>query len=152
MPLEISLFLGDDFFLSNFYEKEFVWRNILWKTSEHAYQWAKGDDSDTVGLEAIRTAPTPGKAKRLGRKVKMRADWEEVKYEIMKDIVRTKFSDPELAQKLLATGQAELIEGNTWGDKTWGCVKENGEWEGRNLLGRILMEIRTELEAKNVKG
>lgn len=60
----------------------------------------------------------------------------------MLQIVRNKFTDPDLRQKLLDTGNARLIEGNTWGDMTWGMV--NGK--GQNLLGKILEKVRLEIE------
>jgi ribA/ribD-fused uncharacterized protein len=85
---------------------------------------------------------TPGKAKRAGRNLQLRHDWEKVKYDVMLDIVFAKFyQHPELAAKLLATGDAELIEGNWWNDTTWGVC--NGV--GSNWLGRILMMVRARL-------
>ena len=149
--LEINSFRGDYQFLSNFYERPFDWDGMTWRSSEHAFQAAKAEPGDKVARMAIKMAGTPAIAKKMGRQVKMRADWDDVKVGIMRDIVRAKFSDPYLAQQLLATGSAELIEGNTWGDKIWGCVLENGEWEGRNMLGRILMEVRSEMEKTNGK-
>lgn len=66
------------------------------------------------------TKLNPSEAKKLGRKVTLRKDWESVKIKIMEEIVRAKFvQNPELAQKLIATGNAYLEEGNTWGDKVW---------------------------------
>jgi ribA/ribD-fused uncharacterized protein len=89
----------------------------------------------------IRSALTPGKAKRLGRKVTLRANWELIKIDVMLDLVRQKFQDPDLAWMLINTGDAELIEGNHWGDKFWGVC--NGE--GENHLGKILMQVRDEI-------
>ena len=64
----------------------------------------------------------------------------------MERLVRAKFADPELAAKLLATGGRELIEGKTWRDTTWGCVRGgDGEWKGRNELGKSLMRVREEI-------
>ena len=86
---------------------------------------------------------TPNESKKLGRKVKLREDWEDVKVDIMYEIVKQKFiQNPDLKDKLIATGNAYLEEGNTWGDKVWGTV--NGE--GFNHLGFILMKIREELK------
>jgi len=142
----ITSFRGEHFFLSNFFERAFEWDGLTWRSAEHAYQASKAADGDKIGKYAIKMAATPAIAKRLGAKVEMRADWDEVKYAFMRLIVRAKFSDPEMARLLLATGDEELVEGNTWGDKTWGCVLEGGEWEGRNMLGRILMDVRAELK------
>ena len=137
-------------FLSNFYEAEILYEGIIWQTSEHAYQAAK--TTDKGWRNAIQDAATPGRAKRLGRKVPLRADWEEVKLGIMKEIQRRKFTQwPTLKEALLATGDAMLIEGNNHGDRTWGAELVDGEWVGDNFLGKILMEVRKELkeEARN---
>ena len=84
----------------------------------------------------------PNEAKALRRKVKLRSDWEEIKNDMMYEICLNKFEqNPDLAEKLKATGDAILIEGNTWGDKCWGQV--NGE--GENRLGKILMRVREKL-------
>ena len=94
---------------------------------------------------AIATAKTPGQAKRAGRKAVLRHDWEDVKMNVMRKALRKKFSDPELKAKLLATGDQILEEGNTWHDKYWGV--DSVTREGKNMLGKILMEIRDELRA-----
>lgn len=85
----------------------------------------------------------PSEAKRLGRRVKLRDDWEEVKELVMYEICYHKFNqNPDIKRMLLNTGDAELIEGNTWGDCIWGVC--NGV--GNNLLGKILMRVRNELK------
>lgn len=91
----------------------------------------------------IAALPTPLAAKRTGRVVLLRADWEEVKVEVMRAVLKAKFSDPELADALLATNDAELIEGNWWGDKFWGVCRG----VGKNKLGQLLMQLRAELRA-----
>lgn len=84
----------------------------------------------------------PSSAKRKGRHVQLRHDWEKVKFDIMYEICKAKFSqNAELKDKLLATGDEYLEEGNTWGDRIWGTV--NGK--GQNNLGKILMRVREEL-------
>lgn len=81
-------------------------------------------------------------AKKLGRQVPLRGDWEEVKDNIMYEICKAKFTQNEdLKEKLLATGNDILEEGNTWGDRVWGTVNGVGE----NRLGKILMRVREEL-------
>lgn len=136
----INEFKGDYEFLSNFSDSAIVYNGYLYPTAEHAFQAAK-----TLNLkeqEKVREAPTPSQAKRIGRKVQLRPDWEKIKEEIMYDIVRLKFvSNPELAKKLFETEDSILIEGNTWGDTYWGMC--NGI--GKNKLGRILMAVRKEL-------
>lgn len=74
----------------------------------------------------------------MGNEVPLRSDWEKVKVDIMRKIVKSKFTDIELMKKLKATGDAELVEGNTWKDFFWGICNDRGQ----NWLGRILMEIR----------
>jgi cytidine deaminase len=67
----------------------------------------------------------------------------------MATVLRAKFQAPELRRKLLATGDRELIEGNNWRDTTWGCIRDKeGNWKGRNELGKLLMQIRDELRAE----
>jgi ribA/ribD-fused uncharacterized protein len=81
--------------------------------------------------------------KKKSRSIKLRSDWDRIKIRVMFEVLRIKFSIPELQSKLLATGNQELIEGNDWGDEFWGVNKHTGV--GRNFLGRILMHIRQEI-------
>lgn len=141
---DITHFHGDYFFLSNFYPSPVEFQGELYPTVEHAFQAAKTLDPEE--RRAVQYATTAAAAKQIGRQVNLRADWELVKLDVMRELVRQKFSDPELRSKLLATGDAGLIEGNTWNDKTWGCVMFRGEWIGKNWLGKVLMEVRQELE------
>ena len=133
----IDRFDGEYAFLSNFsnsilYDDE----GIEYPTVEHYFQAQK-----TLGLNTrlvIAAAPTPGKAKGIGRHVQLRSDWNNVKIDIMRDALIQKFSDKKLQKKLIETGDAELIEGNWWGDKFWGVCGGEGE----NHLGKLLMEVR----------
>lgn len=133
---KIDSFSGEYDFLSNFYSQEITYDGIKYPTNEHAFQAAK--TLDLAKRQAIAKLATPGQAKRAGRKVLLRSDWEDVKFDVMKEIVILKFITPELKEKLLATKDAELIEGNTWNDRCWGVC--NGV--GQNNLGQILMEVR----------
>lgn len=92
-------------------------------------------------------------AKHLGRKVNLRKDWENIKYNIMFDIVKAKFDQhPDLQEQLLLTNDEMLIEGNDWNDRVWCCVQsENGNWLGSNLLGNILMQLRIDYQKENNK-
>lgn len=132
-------FDGTDFeFMSNF-----VWCTVqldgqFYPTTEHAYQAAKTFDLDNRRLICI--AKTPGISKRLGQKCKMRDDWDRVKEDVMYDLLVQKFSQPEFAEKLLATGMRYLEETNHWGDRYWGV-----DGTGKNRLGMLLMKIRSEL-------
>lgn len=129
-------FDGDYRWLSNF----FVEKNG--KTGEHLFQSFKTNDQAEGA--AILAAATPGEAKGLGRRCTLRADWEERKEDFMSRVLHFKFfGDPELGAKLLATGDAELIEANTWNDRYWGVDRDTGI--GKNRLGVLLMETRDRL-------
>ena len=138
---EIMTFRGVFQFLSNMYSASFVWDGRSYKNSEAAFQSAKSLDP------AIRdefSAMTGVVAKREGKKVLLRRDWEAVKDGIMEEVVREKFiQNTELLKKLIDTGDMELVEGNRWHDKYWGVDMATGE--GENHLGIILMKIREEL-------
>ena len=143
----INHFDGEYAYLSNFAHRPIIIKGKTWVTVEHIFQATKTLDEDL--REQIRLASTPGKAKQMGRKVHIRSDWEEIKQEVMLKSVRLKFrQNSELKEKLLKTEDAILVEGNTWHDNTWGnchCQKCQ-ETEGRNLLGKILMQVRRELK------
>lgn len=133
-------------FLSNFYPVTFSWRGTSAASSEHHYMAAKTDDPDQ--REAILTADSPRQAKRLGRAVSLRPGWdEEEKFQVMRSVLEAKFADPGMRDLLLGTGDALLVEGNTWHDQTWGdcSCPEHRSWPGRNALGRTLMEVRSVL-------
>jgi ribA/ribD-fused uncharacterized protein len=138
----IDKFDGDYAFLSNFYEAPCKFEGEVYPTVEHAFQAAKTLDLDE--RKRIAKAETPGQAKRMGRNVSLRADWEDIKTDVMRECLISKFSHPVLKMQLLATDEEELIEGNYWHDTCWGicsCEKCNGK--GENRLGKILMEVRT---------
>lgn len=129
-------FKGKYYFLSNFYPCQVTYHGITYQNSEAAFH-AQKDPSRAEEFCKLN----PSQAKRLGRKVKLRSDWEYVKDGIMKDILIFKFKqNPELAQKLLNTGEVMLVEANNWGDTYWGYDEINNV--GQNRLGYILMEIR----------
>jgi len=133
----IDKFTGDYDFLSNFYPATIEVEETVFPSVEHAYQAMKSKDPEE--RERIRACKTAGDAKRAGQKVSLRPEWEEIKVQVMKTLLMLKFMDnPDLAERLLATGNAELIEGNHWGDRVWGVYKG----EGQNLLGRLLMKTR----------
>lgn len=143
----IDSFEGEYEFLSNFYPSEINIGGIKYPTVEHAFQAMKVADT-RVRLK-IAAAPTPGQAKRMGRSVDLRPDWEQVKMAVMQICLQKKFDIPELREKLLATGNAELIEGNTWHDNCWGschCPKCGNK--GTNWLGKLLMNRRVMLKNK----
>lgn len=131
-------------FLSNFWPCSIIGYGKT--TVEHCYQASKC--KDTTDFNAILAASTPGEAKKLSRKVVMREHFELEKKNIMLQLLRSKFSDlnPELKEKLLATGNEELQEGNYWGDTFWGVDLRTGK--GNNLLGKLLMQVRAECKSQ----
>jgi len=133
----ITSFSGDYRFLSNFCPAQVYFDEIHFSSVEHAYVASKTlDPSERIKISLI---DSPGQAKRYGRKLELRSDWDFVKHSFMKDFVRQKFLDTGLLMMLLETGDRELIEGNTWGDTYWG---QSPVGVGENNLGKILMNIR----------
>lgn len=131
-------------FLSNFYEAPVTYRGLTFGSNEAAFQAQKTLDD---AVKRLFTEYSPAKSKGVGRRVALRADWEEAKDGIMEEIVRAKFTQhPELACQLLATGDKILVEGNTWHDVYWGVDTRTGE--GENHLGKILMKVRAELKER----
>jgi ribA/ribD-fused uncharacterized protein len=139
----ISKFWKEFSFLSNFFPVNIEFNGKIFPSVEHAYQAAKTLDKDEQ--EKIRVSLSPGKAKRLGKKVKLREGWNKVKLQLMENFLRQKFDNISLKQKLLNTKGHELVEGNNWGDKFWGCsLNPDGTFSGQNHLGLLLMRIRDE--------
>lgn len=139
----ITRFDGDHYFLSNFYPCTILWSGKRYRTAEHIYQAQKS--VDPIERDLIRFAPSPGKAKRLGSRAKLRPDWDDIKDELMYEIVLQKFKqNPDIRKRLLKTGDQILIEGNYWGDTYWGRTEDGG----LNKLGLILMKVREELRGK----
>ena len=142
----INQFRGAYFFLSNFAPAIVVYEGITYPTAEHAYQASKTIYSSM--REGIAAQPTPAEAKVLGNQIALRFDWDDqLALKIMEDIVRAKFEDDALAQKLIETSPSELIEGNSWGDTFWGQCNGQGE----NHLGKILMKIRLECRQRLIQ-
>jgi len=136
----IDNFRGPYRWLSNFEMVEVTMPDgITYPSTEHAFQAHK--ILDLKARRNIAALPSPREAKKLGRHLKLREDWEEVKFDVMLTALRLKFKYPHLREKLLATGRSQLVEGNTWGDRVWGVC----DGEGENHLGRLLMQVRDEL-------
>lgn len=136
---EILGFFGDYRFLSNFYPSPIIFENRLYPSVEHAYAAAKTDDERFK--QWIIREPSPGNAKKIGRNAPLKANWDKIRCDVMRDLLILKFSQEPFMSKLIATGDAYLEETNTWGDTFWGVC--NGT--GKNNLGKILMEIRADL-------
>ncbi len=117
---QIDRFNGENVFLSNFYPSTITVGTLQFPTVEHAFHAEKTFDQQTKWL--IAQARSPGQAKKLGRKLDLRSDWEDIKFSVMLNLVRLKFEDSTLQAKLLATGESELIEGNNWVIHTGVCA------------------------------
>jgi ribA/ribD-fused uncharacterized protein len=166
----ISEFRGQYRFLSNFWEQPVFYQHpyrqgaIWWPTAEHAFQASKTQLPTQV--QWVLDADSPGQAKRLGRKLTLRDDWEQVKKRVMFSVLTAKFvppgymQDDTLARQLVATAPHVLVEGNTWEDRYWGACTAawppdrlpkwtpdiGRELWGHNYLGRLLMAVRDILE------
>jgi ribA/ribD-fused uncharacterized protein len=161
-PMVIAWF--DDFdgeheyrVLSNFYEGEPIWIPVMkefFATGEHAFAAMKaGSNRDMM---AIQSASSPGQAKALGRSVRLRHNWEVIKYDAMMAVLRAKFTlDREEGHVLLKTEDALLVEGTYWHDQVWGVALNSRTADpllapGRNWLGTMLMARRAELRAEQM--
>lgn len=135
----IDKFRGQHKFLSNFCSINIEYEGIVYPSVEHAYVAAKTLDQDIRRQVAL--IASPAEAKKTGHRLTLRPGWDEIRLGIMEELLRKKFSYEHLAGLLLATGDEELIEGNTWGDTWYGQCNGAGE----NHLGKLLMKIRDEL-------
>jgi ribA/ribD-fused uncharacterized protein len=129
---------------SNWYACKFKWNGFVWSNSEQAYMSAKSFDKE-YQLK-IKKTTNPAEAKKIGRKVKLRPDWDKVKYQIMIDILLAKFSqNPMLSEILLETGSENIHE--DCNDPWWGGGPNFPG--GRDLLGKALISVRKTLK-KNI--
>ncbi|MDX3854214.1 GTP cyclohydrolase II [Streptomyces sp. AK02-01A] len=142
VPSVIDRFVGPWEFLSNYSPAPVHLDNRPYPTVEHAYQAAKTTDEQI--RVRIATTPGPDEAKSLGRRNANRADWEEAKVAVMRTLVEEKFRAPDLRERLIGTGSAQLIEGNDWGDRFWGVC----DGQGQNTMGLILMAVREQAHRK----
>lgn len=134
---EINEFKGEYRWLSNFWPCSVAFEGVEYPSVEHAFVAAKTTKEST--RKVIKNLKTAAEAKRLGRSLKLRDDWDSIKLSIMKELIAYKFTkNYVLKDKLMETDKAQLIEGNTWNDTYWGVC--NGI--GYNHLGKILMSTR----------
>jgi N-glycosidase YbiA len=130
-------------YMGNFWKARFFVYDRWWNTVEHAYQAQK--TSLPEEYDAIHRATTPRKARDLGQLVSLRFDWDIIKDIVMEECVRAKFlQHKDLRDQLIATGDEELIE-NSPVDAWWGCGSDG---TGKNMLGKILMKVRAQLEGE----
>lgn len=145
MKPPITKFEGEYRFLSNFYLHPIMG----FASAEHAYQAQKAP-YNVAFQRKIANSHSPSQAKSLGLAVNLRDDWEEKKLEVMMAILQEKFNDPGLKEKLLATEDAELVEGNWWHDTYWGFCTCSRHMCGANHLGKLLMQVRDRLKKERV--
>ena len=137
---DILKFQGEYRWLSNFWSASVELDGVLYASVENAYQAAKTHLTNRGPFVSC----TAGTAKRLGRCVEQRPNWEQVKLPTMRALIQQKFAQgTELAKKLVATGDCLIVEGNHWGDTYWGVCGGRGA----NHLGALIMEQREALRA-----
>lgn len=144
-PGAVHGFFKDYRWLSNYHLCDIEWYDTKFSSTEAAYQASKIDMIDEANITKFSefSTMTPSEAKKAGQLIPIRKDWDQVKDEIMFKINMIKYlSCPDLKEKLLATGDKELVEDNWWGDSYWG----RNFGEGRNMLGITLMKIRARLQ------
>lgn len=133
-------------FLSNFWSCEVVLEgdDNIYPSVEHAYQASKSCLVDQ--REKIKKLSSPGKAKIYANRIQLGPYWEDSKVRIMKALLEQKFKNDPLRKLLIDTKNALLIEGNHWHDNFWGsCYCDKCGDKGKNVLGKLLMEIRNEI-------
>jgi ribA/ribD-fused uncharacterized protein len=156
--IPVDSFTGRYRCFSNYWTHAVMMDGLEYPSNEHAFQAAKTLDpkqrESFLGLTAAQS-------KAQGQAVTLRPDWEDVKVQVMRDLLRQKFDadkHPDLVALLVGTNPRPLIEGNSWHDVFWGvcscgghrfCAKHKAG--GKNNLGILLMEIRAEFVAK-IKG
>lgn len=143
---QVFFYEQDFYVLSNFSAFRLTWRGIDFDTAEAAYHWEKFAGSEVWIAKAIRLASSAHEAFKIAEseRNRRRPDWDAVRVDIMREILRAKAEQHEyVRRKLLATGDRELVE-DSWRDDFWGWGPNR---TGQNMLGKLWMEIRAELRA-----
>lgn len=134
---------NDHGFMSNFYPSPFEAEGLIWPTVEHYFQAMKTLDKKQWPVFAA--LDNPGKAKHHGRMVELRADWEAVRVEVMTTALRCKFKQNPLLLKLLLETNDKVLHEDSPYDFVWGWQNN-----GKDLLGKCLMQVRDELRQEAV--
>jgi ribA/ribD-fused uncharacterized protein len=155
-------FRGIYYFLSNFSPCKVEHQGIIYPSVEHFYVAMKCNNDQmidgifyTVGdfRENVAKLKEAAFAKKLGKRIRLRKDWNEKKFQFMEYGLREKFKDPDLKDRLVGTGNIEIIETNLWHDVEWGqCSCDKCKNKGKNLLGKLLMKLRSEFNGTQKKG
>ena len=138
---QITSFTGDYDFLSNTYKSPVEFNGIEFPNVESCY-WAQRPKDDHSRIKFARLKPAKAKAKAIN--TTPRDDWDDVKVNIMSNILLKKFSNENLKKKLISTGDAELINNDSYNDEFYGVHYGNGE----NILGKLLMQIRDKIKTE----
>lgn len=151
----IDKFYGEYLWLSNFQVCKIQYDGYIYWSTQAAYQAQKfkGSNIQNDRIKKIFCKIEPNQAKILGSIIPLREDWEQVRLDIMKDILKIKFSQQPFKSMLINTGEQELVQGNYWHDTFFGrceCSKHKGE--GQNHLGKIIMQIRDQLQNQLIFG
>ena len=150
--LMVRFYEQDFYVLSNFSSFKVFYNRIVHQTSEHAYHYAKfpGNDPSLVVIrEAILNSWSAHEAFKIAElhKEHRRPDWDDVKVDIMREILIAKASQHEyVLRKLLATGDRKLVE-DSWRDDFWGWGPNQ---DGQNMLGKLWMEVRSRFKMDEV--
>lgn len=144
---QVFFYEQDFYVLSNFSAFKLHWRSALFDTSEAAYHFEKFADTPHFNIaHEVYHAMSAHEAFKIAERNQhlRRADWDAVKVDIMRGILRAKADQHEyVRRKLLATGDRELIE-DSWRDDFWGWGPNR---DGQNMLGKLWMQVRSELRA-----
>lgn len=147
---QIFFYEQDFYILSNFSAFEVEWSGFTFKTSEHLYHWMRFTISNEPNAQfiagKIMNAHSAHDAFKIAQECKASqvSNWNEIKCGFMKQILHAKADQHEYVhRKLLATGDRELIE-DSWRDDFWGWGPNR---DGQNMLGKLWMEVRSELRA-----
>lgn len=136
----ISKFRNKYAFLSNFYPCDVTYEGLKFKSVESAFQAAKTPNIEDRKVFVNLSARD---AKKQGRSLMLRSDWEKIKESVMYKCLQSKFSNEDWKKALIETYPNELVETNTWGDIYWGVYNKIGD----NRLGKLLMQLRDELRS-----
>ena len=126
-------------FLSNFHVSPCHYNDHCYMSTEHAYMAQKATNREDMVY--IATSPNPIEARRRGKTIKLREDWDDIRLDVMYKANLSKYKDPIMRRRLQQTGNRYLEETNWWNDKFWGVC--NGQ--GQNNLGKIIMRVRYEM-------
>lgn len=135
----INKFREEYSWLSNFTSVSIKYDNIIYPSVENFYVAMKTEDASIREQISLMTA---SEAKKIGRKLMIRKDWEDIKLSVMYYGLNAKFQQEPFKSKLIATGDQNIVEGNYWNDTFWGVDLKQDPNIGENHLGRLIMKVR----------